>query len=150
VFPAPGSKHGMSLHADSESEWQLILKEEIGALELEPGLKPQKVEPRPGQAEDCDCSQGWDMLMKEEAEEIRRSCEEFEEATMLTPPTPPDSDEESSESSSFPKLTVWWAQWLFHAVRTLGWNWPTSDPKKPVLVMSACCGCSAESAVLQA
>ena len=61
----------MSLHADSESEWQLILKEEIGALELEPGLKPQKVEPRPGQAEDCDCSQGWDMLMKEEAEEIR-------------------------------------------------------------------------------
>ena len=132
MFPTLGLAASVACHPDSESEWQQIMKEELGQV------------PEPG-----DSNQAWDTLLQEEVEEIQRSCEEVEEATRLTPPTPPDSDEESSDSSSCPKLTVWWAQWLFHAVRSLGFGWPASDQNKPLLVMSACCGCSAESAVLQ-
>ncbi len=93
----------------------------------------------------------WEDAFFEEVKDSRQESQDVEDACQLTPESGSESsDEESSHSSSCPKLTSWWAQRLFRVVKSLGLEWNRRDQRKPLQVISACCGCSAESAVLQA
>ena len=80
-------------------------------------------------------------LSKQEAEAVTDAC-------AALPDGDSDEDDESSSSTGF-KLTAWWSQWLMNAATSLGWEWP-GRVSKPLRVISACTGCSAESAVLKA
>ena len=104
-----------------------------------------------GSSKDPESLQGeWEDAFFEEVKHSRQESQDVEDACQLTPESGSESsDDESSQSSSFPKLTSWWAQRLFRVVKSLGLEWPTRD-RKPLQIISACCGCSAESAVLQA
>lgn len=108
------------------------------------------------------CHDDWDCMYNEESgaanedwnaeysDELELSQKEGEEQVAVSEQAALScSDSESGGSStSCPRLTQWWAQALFQAVRDLGIEWPTQEDR--ISVASACAGCSAESAVLEA
>ena len=81
-----------------------------------------------------------EMLCQQEAEEQEAACEHMPDV---------ESAEEADPGEPSGKVTSWWAQELRQAARALGLVWPEPH-SKPVQVVSACTGSSAEAAVLKA
>ena len=90
---------------------------------------------------------GWDDAYDEELGEALQSSQEVEDACEISPQS---STESESESVRVPKLVLWWAQMFQSALRSLGLEWNAPDPSRPVTIVTACTGCSAECAVFKA
>ena len=114
----------------------------------------------------CDTNRGnlamdaddWEASYADEVKLTKQELEELEDACAHTPDSSPESE---SEPSTVPKLCLWRAQISHQAATSLGFEWdsglaasPNRDVRAgatgPVVVVSACSGCSAEAAVFKA
>ena len=100
-------------------------------------------------AEDDSEADSWEDSFHNELSLSQQEAEAVNEACAALPEGESDADDDSSSSSTGFKLTAWWSQRLLDAATSLGWEWP-GRVSKPLHVISACTGCSAESAVLKA
>ena len=79
-------------------------------------------------------------LSQQESDEVESACGARSE-----------SGTEASCESHTKRFTTWWVRVIYSAVVSLGKEWPESpDSGKPIQVVSACTGCSAEASVLKA
>ena len=126
----------MAMPFSNDDDWDMAYREELQSDVKEPA-RPK-----------TDCvvpDSDWTNEYTKEIELSQKESEEIEEACGLSPLS--ESDSESS-SGGRPKITSWWAQGLYEAVKTLGMEWV--DQQHLIHIASACAGCSAESAVLEA
>ena len=86
----------------------------------------------------------WSRVYGEEQVLSQKDSEEMESACCAKSES--GSEHESADSCKF---TVWWSRVLYSAVCSLGCEWPAA-PNKPVQLVSACTGCSAEASVFKA
>ena len=95
---------------------------------------------------------GWSAAFSGEVASSQQELEQMDEACGEAALS--SSDTESSSSSAYPRFSVWWTRVLYDAVLRLGMQWPGAHSEGSeqgcVYVASACAGCSAECAVLQA
>ena len=89
----------------------------------------------------------WDEVYEQEQRSADAEADEVHSACACRSQS--DSESESDSPGPCSRLTLWWAQRMYKVVRSMGYQWPEFG-RTNLQVVSACTGCSAESAVLKA
>eukprot|EP00439_Symbiodinium_sp_Y106_P044980 s1666_g5.t1 len=121
------------------NEWDDLLKEEMASV-LEPRLQTARsahgLGPRP--------SQEWEELLEEAEAVFEKSSQDVQDACDDC-----SSTESEYQSPQCQSEKNWWVSLCRQAFHAQGIAWPGA-PSAPLVVVSCCTGCSAESAVMEA